>query len=288
MRAWILVLAGCVLSSARAEDYVLENDLVRWTVSADGQSKSLVEKSTGRPWGQPCPAALVKKAGKWHAASSVTRQGDLWRAVFGDSGVAADYRIAARPRYFLVELAEIRGEGIEELCFVRLDAAIQGNYGGWLNVKWNEQFAVAVLGLSDRVNTFGPPGWALVYPEFGMKGQKAVLVAAPKAQLLAVIQEVERDEKLPSPKIAGRWAKTSSDVRRGYLFTDLTEANADETIRYAKLGEFGYVMTYDGTWSASLGSYPINLKNFPKGEESVKAVLDKCHAAGLKVGMHMS
>jgi hypothetical protein len=72
-----------------------------------------------------------------------------------------------------------------------------------------------------------------------------------------------------------------------YLFTDLTEANADETIRFAKLGGFGYIMTYSSTWSSSLGSYPINTKNFPKGEESLRAVIDKCHAAGLKVGMHM-
>ena len=46
-------------------------------------------------------------------------------------------------------------------------------------------------------------------------------------------------------------------------------------------------MAYDSTWSASLGSYPINTKNFPKGEESLKAVVEKCHAAGLKVGLHM-
>lgn len=76
-------------------------------------------------------------------------------------------------------------------------------------------------------------------------------------------------------------------MRTSYLFTDLTEANAGETIRYAKLGGFRYILVYSGTWSASLGSYPINTRNFPRGEESLKAVIDKCHAAGLKVGMHM-
>jgi hypothetical protein len=67
---------------------------------------------------------------------------------------------------------------------------------------------------------------------------------------------------------------------------DLTEANADQTIRCAKLGGFEYIMTYDSTWSASLGSYPINTKNFPGGEVSLKSTVDKCHAAGLKVGLH--
>jgi hypothetical protein len=266
---------------------VLENQVVRWTIASAGQSKSLVEKRNGREWGQPCPLALLKKAGQWQAASGITHRGESWRIGFGATGVTADCGITVHPRYFVVELAAVQGEGVEELCFARLDAAVPGNYGGWLNVKWNNEFAVAILGLSDRVNTGGPPGWAVVQPEFGMQGQKAAIIAVPKTQLMDVIQEVERDEKLPSPKIEGRWAKTSPDVRRGYLFSDLTEANADETIRYAKLGAFGCVMTYDGTWSASLGSYPINTKNFPKGEESLKAVVVKCHAAGLKVGMHM-
>ena len=76
-------------------------------------------------------------------------------------------------------------------------------------------------------------------------------------------------------------------MRSSYLFTDLTEANADETIRFAKMAGFKYIMIYSHTWSSSLGSYPINTSSFPRGEESLKAVIEKCHAAGLKVGMHM-
>ena len=80
-----------------------------------------------------------------------------------------------------MELAAVRGKGAEELCFARLDA-VPGNYGGRMNVKWNEQFAVAMLGLGDRVNTSGPPGWAMVQSEFGMNHPKAAIVAVPKAQ----------------------------------------------------------------------------------------------------------
>jgi len=287
MRAAAAILILWATSAAGAEDFVLENQVVRWTITSAGQSKSLVEKPSGRQWAQPGPLALVKKAGQWHAASAVMRRGDAWRVHFGPAGVTAECGIAVRPRYFVVSLVAVEGQGIEELCFARLDAAIAGRYGGWLNVKWNEDFAVAVLGLSDRVNTAGPPGWTMAEPEFGMAGCRAAIVAVPKTQLMEAIQDVERDEKLPSPQIAGRWAKTSPEVRRGYLFTDLTEANADETIRYAKLGAFGCVMTCDSTWSTSLGSYPINTRNFPKGEESLKAAVEKCHAAGLKVGLHM-
>ena len=286
--AWVILCAALLFPSAlQAEDFIFENDLVRWTITAEGASKGLVEKKTGREWAKPSPLALVKKDNKYHPASSMARQGDLWRIGFRETKIAVDCRITARPRWFVIELVAPPDEEVEEVVFARIDADIPENYGGWLNVRWNEAFAVAILGMSDRVNTSGPAGWAMVYPEFGMKGQRAVVVAAPKSQLLDVIQQVERDEKLPSPKIGATWAKTSPDVRRGYFFTDLTEQNADETIRYALLGHFGTIMTYDGTWASSLGSYPINPQNFPKGEESLKAVVDKCHAAGLKVGMHM-
>jgi hypothetical protein len=117
-----------------------------------------------------------------------------------------------------------------------------------------------------------------------MEGQRVVLVAAPTAQFLDVVQEVERDFGLPSPKLGGQWAKTSRAVKTGYLFTDLTEANADETIRFAKLGGFEYIMTYDSTWSKSLGSYPINTSNFPGGEASQSH--RQMSRGGPKVGLH--
>ncbi|MCX7050081.1 MAG: hypothetical protein NTX50_31930 [Candidatus Sumerlaeota bacterium] len=283
------VAAISLLSAPKAacgEEFVFENDLIRWSIGSDGMNKSLLEKKTGGEWlASNSRIAWVKKGGKTFAASAVARRGEGLEIAFGDSGVTADCRITTRPHYFLVELAAVRGEGAQEICFAQLNANISENIGGWIGIRWNDRFAVCLMGLSDRVNTAGSS--AIVYPEFGMAGEKAAIIAVPTAQFLSVAQEVERDCRLPSPTLGGQWAKTSQDVRRGYLFTDLTEANADETIRYAKLGEFAYIMTYSGTWSTSLGLYPINLKNFPKGEESLQATIDKCHAAGLKVGMHM-
>ena len=207
MKAIAAVLVLWVASTARGEDFVLENQVVRWTITSAGQSKSLVEKPGGREWAQPCPLALLKKAGQWQAASSVTRRAASWQIGFGATGVTAECTITVHPRYFVVELAAVQGEGVEELCFARLDAAVPGHYGGWLNVKWNDEFAVTILGLSDRVNTAGPPGWATVQPEFGMTGQKAAIIAVPKTQLMDVIQEVKRDEKLPGAQDSGPLGK---------------------------------------------------------------------------------
>jgi hypothetical protein len=128
---------------------------------------------------------------------------------------------------------------------------------------------------------------ASVYPALAMQGERVAIIAEPTPRFLETVRKVEQDFHLPSPTLDGAWAKISQPVRSSYLFTDLTEANVEETIRYAKLGGFRYILVYAPTWSGSLGSYPINTKNFPHGEAGLKAVIDKCHAAGLRVGMHM-
>jgi len=279
--------APAAAASVRGELIVFENDAVRFVLGADGRAAGLIVKPAGKellrtPAGR---FAYVRKAGKAYPATAAARREGGLRVTFGDSGVTADVAVEVRPRYLVFGLEALHGEGVEEVCLAQVTPAVTERRGGWLNVQWDDAFAVCLVGLSDTVCTGGMR--ALVYPEFGMVGRKAALVAAPTPHLMEIIRQVEVDQGLPSPTIGGRWAKRSPDVRRGYFFVDLTEATADEVIRYARLGEFAYVMTYSGTWSTSLGSYPIRQSSFPRGEASLKATIDKCHAAGLKVGMHM-
>jgi hypothetical protein len=282
---------GLACASAFAADAVFDTKIARLSISTNGVATSLLERKTRREWLAPEPHAIaaIKKGGKLFPATRLQPLARLWQADFGDSGVQVDLRITARSRYVVFEVVKVHGDGVEELRFGQVQATCKEKAGWWLGVTWNEQFAACWLSLSDRVDSrLGGDGWvfASVYPEFGMEGQKAALVAAPTGIFLDIAREVEEDFHLPSPELGGKWAKSSRNVRTGYFFSDLTESNAEETIRYAKLGGFEYVMTYDGTWSTSLGSYPVNTNNFPRGEESLKATVDKCHRAGLKVGLH--
>jgi len=292
---WLLPLAFLVVSVvsvvASSQDFVFETDFTRLVLSTDATARSLREKKSTHEWlaTQPRTFGSVKKGGKYFLATSLTRDGELWRAEFGAAEVQAEFRITVGVHYVVFELVRVQGEGVEEVRFIELQVTCKQNAGWWLGAWWNERFAVALIGLSDRVNVqlLGNGGLvASVCPEFGMEGQRAVLVAAPTERFLDVVQEVERDFGLPSPRLGGQWAKASRAVRTSYLFTDLTEANVDETIRFAKLSGFEYIMTYDSTWAKSLGSYPINTNNFPRGEASLKATVDRCHAGGLKVGLH--
>ena len=285
-----LALAFASVNGARAGDFVFETRVTRLVIRPDAVVSSLIEKrnGTGRLSPEGVSFASVKKDGRLFPASAIVRRGDVLHVTFGTSGVDADYRITARDEYIVVELTAFHGDGIEEIRLMQLNVSL-ANAGGVMGVRWDDEFAVCLMGLSAHVDSriAGQVVLASVYPGFSMQGERVAIIAAPTPRFLEVVRKVEQDFRLPSPTLNGTWAKRSADVRTSYLFTDLTEGNADETIRYAKLGGFRYILVYSGTWSASLGSYPINTGNFPRGEESLKAVIDKCHAAGLKVGMHM-
>jgi hypothetical protein len=277
---------------ADSGDFRFETDTVRYMISPAGISKSLAEKKTGHEFlkSNEIPFAAIKKQGKIFTSSHVRRNGDLLRVEFGQSGVQADFKITGRPDCIVFQLVHLHGDGVEEARLTQLRLAPLENAGHLLTARWNERFTVYLAGLSDRVETrLGENELiqASVYPEFGMEGESVAIIAVPTPQFLTTVQAVERTFRIPSSILGSQWAKRSTDIRESYLFTDLTEANVDETIRYAKLAGFKYILIYSGTWASTLGSYPINNRSFPGGEKGLKAVIDKCHAAGLKVGMHM-
>jgi hypothetical protein len=285
-----LALGFAAGSSANAENFVFETGMARLVIGSDGITGSLIEKQNKKEQlsGDGLPFAAIRKGGRLFPASAIERRRDLFHVTFGASSVSADYRITVAPEYIVIELVRTEGYGMQEIRLVQLDTP-SANRGAMLSVQWDNEFAVCLMGLGERVDSeiAGSRTWASVYPEFSMTGQRVAIISAPTPRFLEVVRKVEHDFRLPSPTLDGAWAKQSMDARTSYLFTDLAEANADETIRYAKMGGFRYILIYSDTWSTSLGSYPINLTNFPHGEAGLKSVIDKCHAAGLKVGMHM-
>ena len=291
MKKILTFLTILLLTSATAEDFAFKTATAQLTLDDRGFCTSLRDTAGGAEWilEKPEPFFALRKNGGTFPVTKLMRNGSHWRAEFGAASVTADLQISTPPDFIRIQLIRLSSPDIESLELAHLALRPLKRTGSWLGTVWDERFAIALLGLSDCVNVTagGSRLTATVYREFGLEGQGVALVAAPPSDLLKQIQAVERECGLPSPQLGGVWAKQSPDVRTGYFFSDLTEPNADETIRHARLGGFRYLMTYDGTWASSLGSYPINTNNFPRGEASLKAVVDKCHAAGLKAGMHM-
>jgi len=287
----ILCLIVILPIKAGAEDFVFETDFINYTISANGMNKSLKQKQNGNELlaVTPSPFVSVKKDGTFYPASSIKKVGELLRVDFGQAGITATYRITKTLQYIIIELTGLEGNGIQEIQFAVLPIQKLERSGSWIVARSSEKFTVSMMSLSDSVNTRleGSSLVSSVYPAFGMLGRKAAIIAVPTSQFLDVVRKIEIDFKLPYFTLNGKWAKQSADVKKSYLFTDLTEKNVDETIAYAKRGNFNYILVYNFTWSGSMGSYPINKTNYPNGENGLKATIDKCHAAGIKVGLHM-
>ena len=128
---------------------------------------------------------------------------------------------------------------------------------------------------------------ATCFAEHGIVGSRFAIFGAPRARLAATMQEIEKGEGLPCPQLGGKWGRLSPDVKRSYImFHDLSEANVDRAIEYAKLANVGMIVLLESCWATSAGHFPINEKNYPDGMESLKRTVDKIHAAGLRSGLH--
>ena len=190
-----------------AEDFIFETAEARYVISDSGVSKSLQEKRSGRELlvGPPMPFATLRKGGKSFPVTNVRRIGEFLRADFGQSGISADYRISAGPECIVIELARMDGAGMEEMRLAQLRVGGLANAGMLPTVSWDEQFAVSLMGLSDRVDSRFGEGMLLssVYPEYGMAGEKVALVAVPTREFM---DTVRKDRKaIPTSIAEDRW-----------------------------------------------------------------------------------
>ncbi|MCO5297647.1 MAG: hypothetical protein M9921_12395 [Fimbriimonadaceae bacterium] len=263
------------------------------SITLDSQARCINLVSTGGLSfhdGAKVPMASAWIDGSWHDATTLTQAGDHLLVTFGGQPFKMLVDIVSHPEGIAFTIADVQGPTPEKVRFAQISTRDLDRRGTILNCRWNNVVAVSLLGLGERVEAAPWGGHGLgvtAYRQFGIKGEGALLVIAPTATMRQAVRRAELAWSLPSPKLDGQWAKESAAANDSYLFTDLTESNADETIRLAKLGGFKAILVYGSTWSASAGTYPINLRNYPGGEDSLRRVTDKCHAAGLRVGMHL-
>lgn len=233
----------------------------------------------------PSPFARVRKAGKSCAATQARLTDGLLRLEFAEAGASADLRLTPRTGYTLIEVVAVTGDGIEELAFVDIPLGLKGTP--------NEPLAACCLALNLQTNARGIPQassslWAACYPRFGFAGARAALIACPQADLRQVLQQaVTEAPELPHSPIGGPWALDGADNRRSYLFDfgELTEATVDDWIALAQ--RLGITqIDFHGGRSFRFGDCQPAPDLFPRGVESMKAVIDKLHAAGIQAGLH--
>ncbi|NLN75594.1 MAG: hypothetical protein GX139_04745 [Armatimonadetes bacterium] len=269
-------------------DFVLENDYVKWVVAADGLNQSFIDKTTGKDYLKKEAAskfAVVKKADKYYQASRVSQANGEITIDFADSGVSAVFKVESKKNYATVEVVSVTGEGVQELTFGYVELNLSGDP--------SEPFGCCSLGLNLQTRAVDIPGpcgrlKVMCYPRFGFAGAKVAVVACPMDKFRPIMQQVVTDATdMPKSPLGGPWALDSEIARGSYLFNfdGITEASVDQWIEVTKLLGVNQIDFHGGS-SFRFGDCRPNPGLYPNGRASLKAVIDRLHAAGIKAGLH--
>ncbi|MBI2297772.1 MAG: hypothetical protein HYU66_02255, partial [Armatimonadetes bacterium] len=141
---------------------------------------------------------------------------------------------------------------------------------------------------------WSPLGWVKhlvgqTTAQHGIRPAGVAVVACPRAEFEEAIARCERAAGLPSPRPGGVWGKRSPASRHSYMLSFyLTEADVDDTIRFAKRAGLDTILIFQigNSWCNGTGHYEIDRKAWPRGLDSLADATAKIHRAGLKVGLH--
>lgn len=227
------------------------------------------------------PLGSVTVAGVEHPSTSATADGDLLRLTYGETGVTVALRIEGKPRYVSLEATETEGPAIERLAILDIPLAPRAGPDGACALALNLQTDVPELpGPSERLRAY-------CYPRFGLVGASVALVAGEPEAMREAMKDVVREAPgIPASTVGGPWALEGPLNRSSYVFnfSGLSEATVDQWIAQAKSIGFDQIQFHGGS-SFRFGDCALDPATYPNGFESLRAVIDKLHAAGIKAGM---
>ncbi len=273
----------------------LECEDFAYTLSSDGKNLSLRPYHTGQnliPDGACMPFAVAVTRDGSHASNRIVRTGDGLLVEFDGLPGSLSLSCQIHDDHIMFETASSTLPGVDTLRFLNISVAAAGAFGRMLNCAWYDSAACLLRSLALNTNAYAVQNKTLelraeCYPEFGIPGARAALIACRNEHVISVMEKLETRYSLPGHRLGGVWNKISPEVSSSYLFIDVDETNVDKVIGYAKAGGFRYVMTYAGTWSASTGSYPVNEQRFPGRMSGLRETVESLHNAGLKAGLHV-
>lgn len=270
------------------QSLAFESDCLRLAIGPKGDVLEFTDKSTGVNYcseKQNVPFARLRKAGKFHPATAAEVADGRLLLEFGDAAARAALRLTGTPHSITVEVLSVSGEGVEELVFADVPLSLTG--------AADEPFAACALALNLQTNVRELPRAAShleasCYPRFGFVGAKVAIIGCPTGDLRRTMQEVvTAAPDLPHSPIGGPWALDAAINRGSYLFnfSDLSEEKADDWIQLARSLGLNQI-DFHGGGSFRFGDCEPNPQTYPQGRASLKAVVDKLHAAGLRAGLH--
>jgi hypothetical protein len=319
----IFTIASCKEQKTESkDDIIIENDQLKLVIAKDGYAVSLVSKSGNREFlvkGKHIPLCTITQERPYQneiklayptkettfRSNSIRREGEKLIAGFELIPWEAIISLKITPSYIGFTIEDFRltvkdyginmdEPAISEMWFLQLPVRNLAHFGDWLNVIWDDNQAVNVLGTDpfSRIDSEDEEGYRIlkagVSEKVRLRGTGAALIACSTGKLLDNIAKVEDDYNLPH----GVNSRRDKIYNASYYWAyDVVPENIDEHIKYAKMGGFRTFMIYypsfiDSRDYRKLGDYDWRRSEFPNGKEDLERMLKKIKDAGMIPGFH--
>ena len=230
------------------------------------------------------PFSSITMSGVEQPTTAASREGDLLRLFYGDAGVRVTLHLQGRERYVSFEVTEVNGPAIDRLAILDIPLTLKGTT--------DETFAACALAMNLQTDVPEFPGpssrlRAYCYPKFGLVGAKVAIIAGPGAAMRDAMKAAVSDAPdIPASPVGGPWALDGPFNRSSYVFNfgGLSEQTVDQWIALARSVGFDQIQFHGGS-SFRFGDCALDPNTYPNGFASLRAVVDKLHAAGIRAGM---
>lgn len=226
--------------------------------------------------------AYVTVGSRRFPATKAVKDGETLRLEFSGASAAVEIKTAEKSKRLIFEITSVSGE-FDAVAFVHIPLT--------LSAKPDEPFAACALALNLFTHVHQLPAlhdayWAEATKRFGLLGAKAAVCGAAQESILETIRAAMTEDAvgMPFSDKGGAWALSSEDGYGSYVmnFGALTEETADAWIEQCRRLGFTQIDNHGGGFF-HFGSLDCQM---PGGWDSFKRIIDKCHAAGIKVLLH--
>lgn len=286
--AVLLAVSGA--GTGTQEAILLKTDSFILGVGIDGHVTSFVDAESGTDYYDPAAGAVfaaIRAGGQAFPATAAILNGDLLTVNFGNADGQAVFRVVPGPHRLAFEVVSFSCEQAEELTFAHIPLSLKGTL--------DEPFGVSPLALNLNTNCGQIPGLNpglagfIACRRFGFVGARGAIIAGPVAGLREALKDaVAATPDLPRSSLGGPWALDGEINQDSYLIAmegTVTEDNVGAWIEAARYAGTTQIDLHGGE-AFRWGDYEVKQALYPRGRESLKAVVDTIHNAGLAVGLH--
>lgn len=128
---------------------------------------------------------------------------------------------------------------------------------------------------------------AVTYKRHSLVPAQCALIAADQNDWSDTVERMQKAANLPSPKPGGAWRDASAYVYQSYFFLTYFNVNEyDAALAFAKRGGFKQILLLQNSWCETTGHYRVNEENFPGGIDTLREIVEKFRAEGIRFGLH--